>query len=75
MYFRNNINHKTDLNYNMFGSERPWDNKGDAKGENLRQRWLKIHICACCCNKDIKMAVAIIFMPNMIFGKWTIVTD
>lgn len=37
MYLRNDLNYKTDLTYNMFGPVRPWDNKGDATGENLRQ--------------------------------------
>jgi carboxypeptidase C (cathepsin A) len=37
MYLRNDLNYKTDLTYNMFGPVRPWDNKGDETGENLRQ--------------------------------------
>ena len=37
MYIRNNLNYKTDLKYNMFGSVSPWDNTGDHTGENLRQ--------------------------------------
>jgi carboxypeptidase C (cathepsin A) len=36
-YFRNHLNFKTDLKYNMFGSVRPWDSSGDNTGENLRQ--------------------------------------
>lgn len=37
MYLRNELNYKTDLKYNMFGSVRPWDNSGDRTGDNLRQ--------------------------------------
>lgn len=37
MYLRNELNYKTDLKYNMFGSVRPWDNSNDRTGENLRQ--------------------------------------
>ncbi|PST84408.1 carboxypeptidase [Pedobacter yulinensis] len=37
MYLRNELNYKTDLKYNMFGSVHPWDNTGDNTGENLRQ--------------------------------------
>lgn len=37
MYLRNELNYKTDLKYNMFGSVRPWDNSNDKTGENLRQ--------------------------------------
>ena len=37
IYLRNNLNFKTDLKYNMFGSVHPWDNTGDTTGENLRQ--------------------------------------
>lgn len=37
MYIRNELNYKTDLKYNMFGSVSPWDNTGDRTGENLRQ--------------------------------------
>ena len=36
MYIRNELNYKTDLKYNMFGSVHPWDNTGDRTGENLR---------------------------------------
>jgi carboxypeptidase C (cathepsin A) len=36
MYIRNELNYKTDLKYNMFGSVYPWDNTGDRTGENLR---------------------------------------
>jgi carboxypeptidase C (cathepsin A) len=36
MYIRNELNYKTDLKYNMFGSVYPWDNTGDKTGENLR---------------------------------------
>jgi len=36
-YFRNHLNFKTDLKYNMFGPVRPWDSSGDNTGENLRQ--------------------------------------
>ncbi|RZK77251.1 MAG: carboxypeptidase [Pedobacter sp.] len=37
MYIRNELNYKTDLKYNMFGSVYPWDNSGDKTGDNLRQ--------------------------------------
>ncbi len=37
MYLRNDLNYKTDLRYNMFGSVHPWDRSGDQTGENLRQ--------------------------------------
>lgn len=36
-YFRNELNYKTDIKYNMFGPVRPWDREGDETGENLRQ--------------------------------------
>lgn len=36
MYIRNELNYKTDLKYNMFGSVRPWDNTGNRTAENLR---------------------------------------
>lgn len=36
-YLRDVLKYKTDLQYNMFGSVRPWDNNGDRTGENLRQ--------------------------------------
>ncbi len=36
MYIRNELNYKTDLKYNMFGSVYPWDSTGDRTGENLR---------------------------------------
>lgn len=36
-YLRDVLKYKTDLQYNMFGSVRPWDNTGDNTGENLRQ--------------------------------------
>jgi len=36
MYIRNELNYKTDLKYNMFGSVNPWDSTGDRTGENLR---------------------------------------
>jgi carboxypeptidase C (cathepsin A) len=36
MYIRNELNYKTDLKYNMFGSVYPWDNTGDRTGDNLR---------------------------------------
>lgn len=35
-YLRDVLKYKTDLQYNMFGPVRPWDNTGDATGENLR---------------------------------------
>lgn len=37
IYLRNDLNYKTDLKYNMFGSVYPWDRTGDQTGENLRQ--------------------------------------
>jgi carboxypeptidase C (cathepsin A) len=37
MYLRNELNYKTDLKYNMFGSVWPWDDRNDHTGENLRQ--------------------------------------
>ncbi len=37
MYIRNELNYKTDLKYNMFGSVYPWDKTGDQTGDNLRQ--------------------------------------
>jgi len=37
IYLREELNYKTDLKYNMFGSVWPWDNKDDHTGENLRQ--------------------------------------
>jgi len=36
-YYRNVLNYKTDVKYNMFGSVRPWDNSNDNTGDNLRQ--------------------------------------
>jgi len=36
-YFRNDLNFKTDVKYNMFGPVHPWDRSGDNTGENLRQ--------------------------------------
>lgn len=36
-YLRDVLKYKTDLQYNMFGPVRPWDNTGDQTGENLRQ--------------------------------------
>mgnify|MGYP002777117826 CR=1 FL=1 len=35
-YYRNVLNYKTDIKYNMFGPVRPWDSSGDNTGENLR---------------------------------------
>lgn len=37
MYIRKELNYKTDLKYNMFGSVYPWDNSRNQTGENLRQ--------------------------------------
>jgi carboxypeptidase C (cathepsin A) len=37
MYLRNELNYKTDLKYNMFGSVWPWNDKNDNTGDNLRQ--------------------------------------
>lgn len=36
-YMRNEMNYKTDLKYNMFGSVYPWDRTNDKTGDNLRQ--------------------------------------
>ena len=36
-YYRNVLNYKTDIKYNMFGPVRPWNRDGDNTGENLRQ--------------------------------------
>jgi carboxypeptidase C (cathepsin A) len=36
-YLRDVLKYKTDLQYNMFGPVRPWDNSNDQTGENLRQ--------------------------------------
>ncbi|MFT6940981.1 MAG: carboxypeptidase C (cathepsin A) [Cyclobacteriaceae bacterium] len=36
-YYRNVLNYKTDIKYNMFGPVRPWDRNGDNSGEDLRQ--------------------------------------
>ncbi len=35
-YLRDVLKYKTDLQYNMFGPVRPWDNTNDNTGENLR---------------------------------------
>ncbi|MBX3240496.1 MAG: carboxypeptidase [Chitinophagaceae bacterium] len=37
MYIRDELNYKTDLKYQMFGSVHPWDNTNNSTGENLRQ--------------------------------------
>ncbi len=37
IYLREELNYKTDLKYNMFGSVWPWDNTNNKTGENLRQ--------------------------------------
>jgi carboxypeptidase C (cathepsin A) len=37
IYLRGELNYKTDLKYNMFGSVWPWDNNNNRTGENLRQ--------------------------------------
>ena len=36
-YYRNILNYKTDIKYNMFGPVHPWDRSGNNTGENLRQ--------------------------------------
>ncbi len=36
-YFRNVLNYKTDIKYNMFGPVYPWNRDGNNTGENLRQ--------------------------------------
>ncbi|MEX0660212.1 MAG: carboxypeptidase [Balneolaceae bacterium] len=35
-YLREHLNYKTDLQYNMFGPVRPWDNSGDSTADDLR---------------------------------------
>ncbi len=35
-YIREELNYKTDLKYNMFGSVHPWDRSNNHTGENLR---------------------------------------
>ncbi|MDR0844715.1 MAG: hypothetical protein LBN71_05800 [Tannerella sp.] len=34
-YLRNDLNYKTDLEYNLFGSVNPWNREGDRTGQNL----------------------------------------
>ncbi|WP_371187944.1 S10 family peptidase [Thalassotalea maritima] len=36
-YLREELNYKTDIKYNMFGSVHPWDRTNNNTGENLRQ--------------------------------------
>ncbi|WP_372365572.1 S10 family peptidase [Candidatus Uabimicrobium sp. HlEnr_7] len=36
-YLREQLNYKTDLSYNMFGSVHPWDRSNDNTRDNLRQ--------------------------------------
>lgn len=36
-YIRNELNYKTDVKYNVFGSVFPWDQKDNNTGENLQQ--------------------------------------
>lgn len=36
-YYRNALNFKTDVKYNLFGPVRPWDSSDNNTGENLRQ--------------------------------------
>ncbi len=36
-YYANELNYKTDVKYNMFGSVHPWDNSNDRTGYNLRE--------------------------------------
>jgi len=36
-YYKNILKFETDVKYNMFGPVRPWDNKNNNTGENLRQ--------------------------------------
>ncbi|MFT4203562.1 MAG: carboxypeptidase [Chitinophagaceae bacterium] len=36
IYLRNELNYKTDIHYNIFGSVRPWNNKNNQVAENLR---------------------------------------
>ncbi len=35
-YLREHLNYKTDLQYNIFGPVRPWDNSGDSTADDLR---------------------------------------
>ncbi len=37
MYLRNELNYKTDYQYNMFGPVYPWDSKNNYTGENLQK--------------------------------------
>ncbi len=37
IYLRDELNYKTDLKYNMFGTVWPWDEKNNNTGDNLRQ--------------------------------------
>lgn len=36
-YYANELNYKSDIKYNMFGSVHPWDNNNDNTGMRLRQ--------------------------------------
>ncbi len=36
-YYRNVLNYKTDIKYNMFGPVHPWDRSDNTTGEDLRQ--------------------------------------
>lgn len=36
-YYRNVLDYKTDIKYNMFGPVRPWDRSSDNTGEDLRK--------------------------------------
>lgn len=36
-YYKNQLNYKTDVKYNMFGPVHPWDRSNDRTGYNLRQ--------------------------------------
>lgn len=36
-YYRNILNYKTDIKYNMFGPVHPWDRSGNTTGEDLRK--------------------------------------
>jgi len=36
-YLREHLNYRTDIKYNMFGPVRPWDNRNNTTGEDLRQ--------------------------------------
>ena len=40
-YLNNNLNYKTNMNYNVWGNVRPWNRDNDNTGDNLRQAMAK----------------------------------